>query len=116
MRYDEAAEVWVSWCPALDVRSQGTTEQRAREAIEDALGMYLRYCYQKGILGKILTKRGFVTCKDEEAVNDDAFDEFVSVRAVHDQPKRAASIFDVTVPIPLVSNLPLVSEGMTAAA
>lgn len=112
MRYDEAAEVWVSWCPALDIYSQGTTEQRAQEAIKDALAMYVRYCYERKILGTILAKRGFVASKDGDT-DDEAFDEFISVRPVRD---HAPSIFDVRVPLPLVSTLPLVSEVTNAAA
>lgn len=39
---EENYDVWVSYCPALDVYSQGTSEAEARAAIENAVAMYIR--------------------------------------------------------------------------
>lgn len=105
VRYDQEAEVWVSWCPALDVYSQGTTRQRAQSAIEEALLMYVRHCFSKKKLGQILNRRGFapVGPHDEPMGDDEAFDEFINVRVVSERPQYTPSIFDVTVPLPLVA-------------
>jgi len=113
VRYDEEAGVWVSWCPALDVYSQGTSRQRAQEAVEEALVMYVRYCFQKKKLGKVLDARGFEPVNRgshpvENADGDDQFDEFIGVRVVHDQ-RHTPTIFDITVPLPLVATAQMVA-------
>jgi len=116
VRYDDEAAVWVSWCPALDVYSQGTSRVRAQAAIEEALVMYVRFCYQKKILGQVLSNRGFTASKPDKTAThsggDEVFEEFISVRSVQEhanartvqeQAKHTPSIFDVIVPLPLVA-------------
>lgn len=58
-RFDEAASVYVGWCPALNVRSQGETEQEARVALEDALFLFLKHSYSRNILDDTLNANGF---------------------------------------------------------
>ena len=41
VRWDEAARIYVSYSPALDIFSQGTTEKEAIRALESAMRMYL---------------------------------------------------------------------------
>jgi hypothetical protein len=41
VRWDEAAKVYVSHAPALDIYSQATTEAEALRAIESAMRLYL---------------------------------------------------------------------------
>lgn len=44
VRYDAASKTFVSYCPALDVYSQGVNETEARAAIEGAVALYLAAC------------------------------------------------------------------------
>ena len=106
VKFDSDAEVWVSWCPALDVYSQGTSRSRAELALKEALTMYVRYCFQERILDKVLGERGFKPSKHNVENNpDDVFGEFIKVRVVPDIPihQHTPSMFDVTVPLPLAS-------------
>lgn len=59
IRRDEAADVFVAWCPALNVRSQGTSETEAKNALSSAITMYLTHCYRRNILHNLLHQRGF---------------------------------------------------------
>ncbi len=40
---DAATGVYVGWCPALDVYSQGETEREARCAAIDAVELYVKH-------------------------------------------------------------------------
>lgn len=53
-------EKWfVASCPALDVASQGETEEIARSNIAEALTMFLRSCVERGTLDAVLKQCGF---------------------------------------------------------
>ncbi len=54
VKYDDAAGVYVSCCPALEVFSQGETLEEAKDALTGAIVLYLRYCYSQKILDDIL--------------------------------------------------------------
>lgn len=43
LRFDEDAKVWVGWCPALDVFSQGEDKDQAEEATRDAVLLTVKY-------------------------------------------------------------------------
>ena len=50
---------FVASCPALDVGSQGETEEEARKNIAEALFMFLRSCFERGTLNAVLKQCGF---------------------------------------------------------
>ena len=94
--FDSDAGVWVSWCPALDIYSQGTYQREAAKALEEALVLYLKHCYRRKILDDILTERGFYDVEPSN-IHDD--DEIIAVREVGGQ--QFTHTFDVTVGLPL---------------
>jgi predicted RNase H-like HicB family nuclease len=54
-------EKWyVSSCPALDVYSQGDTEEEAKKNLSEALAMFLISCHERGTLDTVLKECGFV--------------------------------------------------------
>jgi predicted RNase H-like HicB family nuclease len=57
------AAYWVSSCPALDVFSQGATEQEARKNLEEALRLFLISCYERGTLDEAIKECGFSLAK-----------------------------------------------------
>lgn len=99
VRYDDESELWVSWCPALDIHSQGTTEERAKASLREALGMYVKYCFEQQILDNILCKRGFAVSKGPK----DPKSEGDGGECIAIQPISDANAFDLTVPLPLES-------------
>lgn len=99
--FDEVAGVWVSWCPALDVYSQGTTKTEAKDGLDDALGMYLKYCYERKILDNVLIKRGFQVSTDAPASSSSDGDEYIDIKKLdHGQYTHT---YDLTVQMPLQS-------------
>ena len=57
---DHEIEEYVSSCPSLDIHSQGGTEQEAIDGIHEAVAMFLRNCYERGVLNQVLQECGFV--------------------------------------------------------
>ena len=49
----------VSCCPALDIFSQGPTEEIARHNLCDALRLFIKSCYLRGTLDRVFKDCGF---------------------------------------------------------
>jgi len=53
-------EKWyLAGCPALDVFSQGETEQKAEDNLKEALCLFLTSCIERGTLDAVLKECGF---------------------------------------------------------
>ena len=50
---------YVSYCPALDIVSQGETFAEAKANIKEAVGLLVETCFERGTLAKRLAKSGF---------------------------------------------------------
>ena len=53
------AKGFVSYCPVLDVYSQGSTEKEAKKNIMEALKLFLISCFERGTLDVVLKECGF---------------------------------------------------------
>ena len=51
--------VYISYCPALDLSGYGETENAAKTSFGQTLGMYIEYCLHKNTLVKDLQKHGW---------------------------------------------------------
>src|SRR5262245_10932265 len=60
IREDRQTRCFVSLCPALDLYSAGRTRIDAKKALSAAVLMYVRICYERGILGRIMKDMGFI--------------------------------------------------------
>jgi predicted RNase H-like HicB family nuclease len=60
-RYDAEAGVWVGTCKELNVRSQGTSEDEARLALDSAVSIYLKHRCPRGLIGDIAARLGLST-------------------------------------------------------
>jgi predicted RNase H-like HicB family nuclease len=67
--------LYIAACSALDVVTQGETEDQARKNIREALYLFLRSCIERGTLDAVLKECGFsptsdpVVETDEEQIN-----------------------------------------------
>lgn len=59
IKFDEQAQVHVTFAPALGVYSQGETVIQAKEALEDAVKSYLCVAYNNKVLDQCLQTQGF---------------------------------------------------------
>ena len=60
-------DVYASHCPALDVYSQGDSEDEASANLIEALQLFLQSCYERGTLDAVMKERGFTVARDAPA-------------------------------------------------
>lgn len=51
--------MYVSYCEALDVHSQGETKQEATDNLIEAITLFLEECFEMGTLDEVLQDSGF---------------------------------------------------------
>lgn len=57
-RHDEETGVWVGWCPALSLYSQGRSAEEAEEATVSAATLFIGSCFERDILHTVLREKG----------------------------------------------------------
>lgn len=106
LRHDHATNTFVSYCPALDLYSAGKNRPDAKKALQGAVELFVRICYDRGILDDVLNKRGFKIAAGLEAGAAHDFKDFITVMEI-DQPQASEpfdDLFDVEVPLSLVAD------------
>jgi predicted RNase H-like HicB family nuclease len=108
IREDKETGSFVSFCPQLELYSAGRTRMEARQALNSAIEMFLRLCYERQILGQVLHERNFkptdpnvvamtptedftITIKETLAEYDDAFSVEIPIHLLAQQNKIAAA-------------------------
>ncbi len=79
---EKEGDIYVSFCPDLDIASQGATEEEAEKNLIEAITGFIQTCFEMGTLHQVLTECGF---KDECS------------------PKKK-SLLDISIPFPLPGN------------
>jgi len=54
VRYEKAKELFLSYCPALDLYSQAVTKERAEAALRSAVSLFIAACRYQGRLEAVL--------------------------------------------------------------
>lgn len=67
----EDTNLWVGWCPSIDVASVGQTQGAAREAVKEAVGLWLDACGQMGTLHEALREVGFMVSTQDAISHED---------------------------------------------
>ena len=80
-RRDDESNVYVGYCPALKLYSQGRTEHESEEAIVSAVKLFLVACYERDILHSALRKRGMTRATSMVAgqIKKDESKEYITV-------------------------------------
>lgn len=52
-------DVWVAWCPAIDVASQADSPAEAESALREAIELWFDDCLERGVLQQALEEVGF---------------------------------------------------------
>lgn len=81
---------WVSFCPALQVYSQGPTLKEAKSNLEEAIRLWIESCLRRGTLHDALLEVGFKPAPKGQARQ--------SVNAP--QPSPATRVFPIHVNTP----------------
>jgi len=77
IRQDVDAGVFVGYCPALGVYSQGRTEKEAEDATKSAAALFIGVCYERGKLHTLLTQRGMIRASVPAKVEENS--EYIKV-------------------------------------
>ena len=56
---------WVAYCRSLDLSSCGTSPEAALRAVEEAIGLWIESCIERGTLEAALSELGWV-CQDQK--------------------------------------------------
>ena len=70
---------FISWCPLLDVFSQGSTRQEALSNLKEAIRLFIESCFERGTLEQILRESGFEKSSDDEEELSDKAQEYINV-------------------------------------
>jgi hypothetical protein len=106
-RRDEETKAYVVYCPSLDLYTAAQTREEVLPSMMNGAEMFIRVCYDRGILEQVLQKRGFQTNAGAAKPPGNGDGDFISVQeAVGDFEES----FPFEVPMPLVSQL-LASDG-----
>jgi hypothetical protein len=82
MRHDADADVYVGYCPALKLYSQGVDKVEAKAAIISAAKLFIVRCYERDILHTVLRERGMTKATAEQVAKistADGPDEYITV-------------------------------------
>jgi predicted RNase H-like HicB family nuclease len=91
-RFDEDANVFVGYCPTLNVFSQGDTEEEAVEAVQDAVGMHLTTAFDFNRLDKVLRRAGFAGMSTSQSAPEPENSEFVRVAVLKDSKQHTITV------------------------
>ena len=100
IREDRQTQSFLTYCPFLDLYSAGRTRVEAKNALTSAVDSYIRICYERGILGRLLRDKGFLAESDSQpksAKSDDG--QFISVEELAGYDDT----FDVDVPLHILA-------------
>ena len=70
-RSRQDGDVWVSWCPALDLYTQAETKDSSHEAIKEAVLGWVESCLERKVLAAALEEVGFSLVKSGEQLPAD---------------------------------------------
>lgn len=101
LREDVDTKAFVAYCPPLDLYTAGRTRDEGRQALRSGAEMFIRLCYDRGILERVLRARGFATARPEGDPSPAAGD-FITY---FESSAGFEESFGFDVPLPLVSNL-----------
>jgi predicted RNase H-like HicB family nuclease len=104
IREDKDTDSFVSYCPALDLYSAGRTRVEAKKALQSAVDMFVRICYERNILGRLLHEKGFQVLPGSQAnAMHDVVTDFIEITEnVHGS--KYDDVFAVEVPLHLIAN------------
>lgn len=93
-------DVWVAWCPAIDLASQGETQELAFKALEEAIQLWFDDCLERGVLREALKEVGFrpVSMPEKSARNMVSIKETVELIPVQGATAQIEKDIHVSVP------------------
>lgn len=107
----DAGDRWVTGCPALDIFSQGKSEEEAKVSLEQAIELWVEDCFERGTLDEALREAGFEKVHPATKLRPE--DEHISVCAVPEGTSPALPAPDT---FPVVVSIPAYQAAAFLAA
>lgn len=99
IRKDADADVFVSFCPALKLYSQGETEEQATDALKSAVTLFLEHCIEHGHIDAALKSVGMTrTSASALSSVESSVKEWIAI-----QEAKFDDAFPFSVPINLLA-------------
>lgn len=89
---------WVSYCPSLDLSSQGDTREEARDAVSEAAQLWFDSCVERGTLAEALAELGWHAIPPGKKATPDMDTIEVAAKRVPSAPRGEEFEVDVTIP------------------
>lgn len=70
IKITKKGDIFISYCPVLDLFSQGDTEEEAWKNIGEAIKLFVTTCFERGTLEEVLKHCGFKPLKKHVALPD----------------------------------------------
>jgi predicted RNase H-like HicB family nuclease len=105
VRHDADSGVYVSFCPALRIYSQGTTESEAFEALKSAASLFVSACIKRNQLHSVLKDYGFQLAEGAQSITS-VMENYIAVQELHYDKTQS---FDV--PITLLTAQQVMGAG-----
>lgn len=99
IREDRQTRSFVSYCPTLDLYSAGRSRIDAKKALTAAVDTYVRICFERGILGKMLMDKGFLAAPSG-SVGRTVNEQYITVG---EHASEYDDVFDFDVPLHLIA-------------
>ena len=103
VRLSDGTGLYLSWCPMLDIKSQGTSIEQARASLDDSVRLFVVHCCRRGILERTLERLGLQEVEDDGSGADG--EEMISVRPVP-ATKPIVETWEGSVPVRYESHTP----------
>ena len=78
VKVSDVSGLYVSWCPMLDIKSQGTSMEQAKASLDDSVRLFVVHCFRRGILEEVLKKLGLKEIPEDAPEPE----EHISVRPI----------------------------------
>lgn len=100
VRHDEerSGESWIAICPALDVVSQGETEEDAKRCLTEALELWVESCLERFTLDEALREMKFRRATHDEEIPSEV--DGVNVTRTEESVEAPEGSFPVDLMIP----------------
>ena len=100
-RLDQETKAFVAYCPSLDIYTSVQTRDEVEPAMRSAVEMFIRVCYDRGILERVLQQRGFSMRRSaSQDATPPVSADYISVK----EAPGDFEAFPFNVPMPLVSD------------
>ena len=107
-RAKKDGDVWVSWCPALDIYTQADTKDLSHEAIKEAVLGWVESCLERKVLAMALEEVGFSLVKSGQPSSPDT-----NVIEINPQPHVSSEFLDeVEISVPAYTVSAYIPAGM----